>query len=187
MENAIWVARSLFDRGKVSGSAGNLSFKQGGRIYISGSGTCFGRLSESDFACIALDGGQCSDLAASKEWPLHAALYQCFPEVGAVLHTHSFYATLWSCLLPPQTDMLRVPTPYLKMRVGSVQGVPYAEPGSRELFDLFGGALSSTHRAYLLERHGPIVAARDILQAFFDMEELEESAKIAVHLRELGG
>ena len=48
-ETAVWIAKSLFDRGKTSGSSANLSFLHRGIIYISGSGTCFGRLKPEEF------------------------------------------------------------------------------------------------------------------------------------------
>ena len=50
ISKAIWVANSLFNRGKVSGSSANLSFLYEDCIYITGSGTCFGTLKKEDFA-----------------------------------------------------------------------------------------------------------------------------------------
>ena len=44
MNDAIWIAKELFDRGKATGSSANLSFLHDGHIYITGSGTCFGNL-----------------------------------------------------------------------------------------------------------------------------------------------
>lgn len=181
LSDAIWVAHSLFDRGKVSGSAANLSFRHGERIYISASGTCFGRLDERSFAVVDLEGNHLDGPKPSKELPLHRMLYLHDSSHQAVLHTHSTYAVLWSCM-EPQEPLIPSNTPYLKMRLGAVTYVPFAQPGSPELFRAMQERLCGS-RAYLLANHGPIVAASSILNAFYDMEELEEASKNAWLLR----
>ena len=44
LKTAVWIAHSLFERGKATGSSANMSFKEKDHIYITGSGTCFGTL-----------------------------------------------------------------------------------------------------------------------------------------------
>ena len=68
------------------------------------------------------------------------------------------------------------------MKLGRVALVPYAPPGSEELFGLFSEHLSDTD-GYLLANYGPIVGGKTIMDAFTALEELEESAKIAWMLR----
>lgn len=181
-ENAIWVAGSLFQRGKTAGSSANLSFRHGDVIYITGSGTCFGRLTVESFAAVSLDGQSLNGVKPSKEFPLHQMCYQKDPAIGAVVHTHSFYSTLWSCLPHEGTGSV-VPdhTPYLRMKVGSIALVPYAKPGSRELFELFRQQVNQGD-GYLLANHGPVVPGKDVLDAFYGLEELEESCHIAWEL-----
>ncbi len=50
LDAAIWSAHTLFRKGLVSGSTGNISFLHEHRMYISRSGSCFGRLRQEDFA-----------------------------------------------------------------------------------------------------------------------------------------
>lgn len=181
--DAIWVAKVLFDRNKATGSSANLSFLHDGKIYITGSGTSFGRLSKEDFSVMDLDGNHLEGIKASKEFPLHATFYKKRSDVGAVLHTHSFYSTLWSCLEHEDPkNVIPNYTPYLRMRLGTVGLVPYAKPGSKELFQLFEERFQDSD-GYLLENHGPVVGEKDILSAFYALEELEESARIAWELR----
>lgn len=181
-DDAIWAAKSLFERNKTAGSSANLSFRHENVIYITGSGTCFGRLTPESFAAVSLDGESLDGRKASKEFPLHQMCYQKDPSIGAVIHTHSFYATLYSCLVHESTASV-VPdyTPYLRMKVGSITLVPYAKPGSKELFDLFAQKLHAGD-GYLLANHGPVVAARSVMDAFYGIEELEESCHIAWEL-----
>lgn len=184
LESAVEIAHSLFERGKVSGSTANISVRVGDYIYISGGGTSFGTLKIEEFAKMSLEGKQIGNIRPSKEFPLHSIIYRKKPQVGGVLHTHSFFATLWSCIDHEKTeDVMPSYTPYLKMKVGTVGLIPYAPPGSEELFRYMEEYVEKSD-AYLLKQHGPVVAGKTIQDAFYGMEELEESAKLAWFLRE---
>lgn len=183
IEDAIWVGANLFQRGKVSGSAANLSFKYNNQIYITRSGSCFGRLAKEDFSILSMDGIVLNGIKPSKEWPLHLALFLKDDSVEAVVHTHSTYATYWSCQeWDGKSDLIPSPTPYLKMKVGEVAFVPYAPPGSEQLFSAFRESLKETN-CYLLANHGPILADKTMLDAFYCIEELEEASKNAYLLK----
>lgn len=186
LADAVWIGKSLFERNKTAGSSANMSFYHSGNIYISKSGSCFGTLKETDFAILAPDGACLSDSKPSKEWPLHLQLYQKKRETGAVLHTHGTYSVLWS-FLPAEDEKNVIPacTPYLQMKLGTVGIIPYEKPGSQELFDAFGARISDSD-GYLLKRHGTVVPGKDLMDAFYCLEELEESARVAWMLREAG-
>jgi 3-dehydro-4-phosphotetronate decarboxylase len=183
LKEAIWVAKTLYERGKATGSSANLSFMHDGEIYITGTGTCFGNLKSADFSVISSGGKQMGSCSPSKELPLHQALYQKDPGIQAVIHTHSFYSTLWSCL-PHENEKDIIPsyTPYLKMKLGTVGLIPYAKPGTQKLFEMFEERLHDS-AGYLLQNHGPVVGGLDMMSAFYILEELEESARIAWELR----
>ncbi|MFT4107688.1 MAG: class II aldolase/adducin family protein [Lacrimispora sp.] len=179
---AIWIGKSLFDRGKTSGSSANLSFRHDNYIYITGSNTCFGNLDSTSFGIVDMEGNYVSGIAPSKELPLHFMLYKRSDKVQAVIHTHSFYSILWSCLEHEcEEDCIPAYTPYLKMKLGTVGLIPYAKPGSEELFDSFAARMDKSN-GYLLRNHGPVVADKDLMSAFYCLEELEESARVAWEL-----
>ena len=81
-------------------------------------------------------------------------------------------------------DIMPEHTPYLKMKLGKVGLIPYAPPGSRELFQLFEEHMEGSD-GYLLQNHGPVVGAASMMDAFYAIEELEESARIAWSLRQV--
>ena len=135
-DSAIWVAHTLFNRCRVTGSTGNLSFLHDNQIYITASGCCFGQITEQDFSMIDKSGTVLGSKKPSKEWPLHLALYKnSRSPVSAVLHTHSTFLTLWSCM-SDLSDINPIPqyTPYLSMKTNSVIAIPYHPPGSTALF-----------------------------------------------------
>jgi ribulose-5-phosphate 4-epimerase/fuculose-1-phosphate aldolase len=119
----------------------------------------------------------------SKELPLHKIYYEKSNAIQAVIHTHSFYSTLWSCLPHENVkDVIPEYTPYLKMKLGTVGLIPYGKPGSQALFDLFAKGVNDSD-GYILKNHGPLVGDKDLMSAFYCLEELEESARIAWNLR----
>lgn len=186
-EAAVWIAHTLFARGKTSGTTANISFLHEEAVYISRSGSCFGTLGAADLVRVNPDGG--FDGAAgrpSKEYALHRMLYENCPGVEAVVHIHSPYAVLWSCIEhgDPQDVFPRI-TPYLEMKLGHVAEVPYAPPGSKELFAAFSASLGP-ERGYLLSHHGPIVGGTSLMNAFEAIEELEQTAFTCWELKKLG-
>lgn len=186
LEAAIWVAHNLFERGKTTGSSANMSFRHGDLIYISASGSCFGTMKEEDFTAIDMSGKPTADKKPSKEWPLHLALYEKSADIGAVIHTHSTYSVLWS-FVPAASEQDCIPdhTPYLKMKLGTVGLVPYEKPGSEALFAAFRERVGASN-GYLLKNHGPVVPGKTVMDAFYCLEELEESARIAWELYQAG-
>lgn len=183
LDDAIWIARSLFERGKATGSVANMSFLHENELYITASGTCFGTLQEEEFVIVDMNGNQYNKLRPSKELPLHVSVYKNKPYVSAVIHVHSRYSVLWSCLPDlNESDCIPDHTPYLKMQLGKVGLVPYEHPGSQALFDVFDKYVEKSD-GWLLSHHGPVVPGEDLKNAFYALEEMEESARIAWELR----
>ena len=187
LDAAVWAANALFDRGKTSGTTANLSFLYNGAYYVSRSGSCFGTLTRTDLVRVEADGSWDEAVGnPSKEFALHKMLYENDAEIQAVIHVHSPYAVLWSCI--PHEDPRDVfphITPYLDMKLGKIAETPYAPPGSRELFDAFRESLGP-ERGYLLCNHGPIVGGTSIINAFEAIEELEQTAFVCWELKKQG-
>ena len=183
LELACWIAKSYYDRGMGSGTSGNMSFCHDEKVYITGSKICFGRLLPEDFSCMDMQGNLISEKKPSKEWPLHLAVYQHDPARGAVIHIHSTYSVLWSCLEHENAnDCIPDYTPYLRMKLGSVSLVDYAQPGSEELMNAFRRKLGASN-GWLLRNHGLIAPGKTFMDAFAASEELGESCHIAWELR----
>ncbi len=184
-ELAIWIAHSLFARGKTSGTTANMSFRHGNSIFITCSGSCFGTLATKDLVEMNLDGTptMLNGKRASKEFELHRILYKSSDSIKAVIHTHSPHAVLWSCLKHENPrDVIGHETPYLDMKLGNVVLVPYAPPGSQELFTVMRKMVGA-ERGYLLSHHGGIVGGLSLMNAFEAIEELEQAAWLSWQLK----
>ncbi len=180
--DAVRIGGQLVDLGLSPGASGNISVRVGERTYMSPTGVSLGELRAEDLSVMDAEGTQLAGLRASKEYPLHAAMYAKDPQAGAVIHLHSAQAMAASCL-PPASARSALPpvTPYLVMRVGRVPFVGYAPPGSVELGDELSRVEGLFHGA-LLANHGLIVAGRDMEQALDRAVEVEEACRLYVQL-----
>ncbi len=177
--------RSLFDRGYTAGSSGNISARVDDGFVVTPTNSCLGFLERGSLSKLDASGVHISGDKPTKELPLHFAFYETRPSTGAVVHLHSTYATALSCLADTDPDDAIPPvTPYVVMRVGRVPVVPYTKPGSPDVAPLIR-AKAAEHNAVLLANHGPVVAASSLEAAVFAIEELEETAKLALITRNL--
>jgi 3-dehydro-4-phosphotetronate decarboxylase len=172
--------KSLFDRGLTPGSSGNISVKLEDGWLFTPTNSCLGFLDAKRLSKLDRDGKHVSGDPPTKELPLHFAFYQARPSAKAVVHLHSTYATLLSCLADTNPDDAIPPiTPYVVMRVGRVPVVAYTKPGDAGVAPLIL-AKAPDHPAVLLANHGPVVAGLSLEAAVYAMEELEETAKLVV-------
>jgi ribulose-5-phosphate 4-epimerase/fuculose-1-phosphate aldolase len=101
----------------------------------------------------------------------------------AVVHLHSTHSVAVSCLADVNTqDVLPPVTAYYVMRVGSLPLVPFHPPGDMSLADAVA-KLAGKHHAVLLANHGPVVAGTSLDAAVGAIEELEETARLYLLLR----
>jgi ribulose-5-phosphate 4-epimerase/fuculose-1-phosphate aldolase len=177
-------AASLFARGLTGGASGNISVRcDDGGLLVSPTGASFGALDPARLARFDAQGRHIDGDTPTKEMPLHAAFYETRSTAGAVVHLHSTHSVALSML--PDTDpdnMLPPLTAYAIMRLGKVQLLPFFRPGDPEMGNAVRG-LAGKRSAVVLANHGPVVAAKDLDAAVFAMEELEETAKLALLLR----
>ncbi|WP_341213008.1 aldolase [uncultured Limimaricola sp.] len=177
-------AASIFARGLTGGASGNISARcEDGGLLVSPTGASFGALDPARLAKFDAAGRQVSGDKPTKEMPLHAAFYETRGTAGAVVHLHSTHSVALSML--PETDpdnMLPPLTAYSIMRLGKVKLLPYYRPGDPAMGDAVRG-LAGRRSAVVLANHGPVVAAKDLEAAVYAMEELEETAKLAMLLR----
>ena len=178
--------RSLFERGLTAGSSGNISVRFAGGMLATPTNSCLGFLKVEDLSHLNAAGEPIDGAMPTKELPLHQAIYAARPSAQAVVHLHSTYATLMSCLedVDP-ADAIPPITPYIVMRVGRVPVLhPYIRPGSADIVPIVMAA-APKHAAFLLANHGPVVAGLTLESAVFAAEELEEAARLLIIARGL--
>ena len=180
------LAKSMFDRKLTGGSTGNISARTSdGGLLVSPTGTSFGRLdpgrlSRFDAQGLLIDGDK-----PTKEMPLHSAFYDTRSSAGAVVHLHSCHSVALSMMPDVDADNFLPPlTPYGIMKLGQVKLLPFFMPGDPAMGDAVRG-LAGKRSAVMLANHGPVVAGKDIEAACNAIEELEDTARLAMMTRGL--
>ena len=183
-ETICLLAKSMFDRGLTGGSTGNISARtEDGGLLVSPTGTSFGRLDPARLSRFDADGNFVSGDQPTKEMPLHSAFYETRSTAGAVVHLHSCHSVALSMM--PDVDphnFLPPMTPYSIMKLGKVTLLPFFMPGDPAMGDAVRG-LAGKRSAVMLANHGPVVAGKDIEAACNAIEELEDTAKLAIMMR----
>ena len=179
------LAKSLFDRGLTIGSSGNISVRLADGWLMTPTGSSMGNLDPNQISKLDLNGNLISGRRPTKESFLHIAMYDERPESGAVVHLHSTHSVAVSCLAGiDKKNVLPPITAYYVMKIGKLPLVPYFPPGDINLAKAVK-EMASNHHAVLLANHGPVVAGKTLEDAVYAIEELEETARLFLLLRNM--
>lgn len=192
------VGKSLFDRGYVHATAGNISVRLDNGFLITPTDACLGFLDPAKLSLLDAQGHHISGDKPSKTIAMHRRIYDASgafdPLTRCVIHTHSTYcvaltledknqtATRSSFAVSP--ELLPPITPYFVMKVGHVPVIDYHRPGAVEAAEAVAqtiakyGAQGTPIRAVMLSRLGPNVWHHSPASAMAILEELEETAKL---------
>ena len=183
------IGRSLFERGYAHATAGNISVRLDDGFLITPTDACLGFLDPAQLARTDASGQQTSGDRASKTLALHTRIYasaQAFDaDTRCIIHTHSAHCVALS-LNSHSAELLPPLTPYFVMKVGHVPLLPYTLPGDAAvaeqvaaLIDHYGNS-GTPLRAVMLQRLGPNVWHSSPAAAMAVLEELEETARLAL-------
>ena len=179
------VGGSLYARGYVHASAGNISVRTDSGFLITPTDACLGSLDTARLAEVDAQGEQTAGDRASKTLALHRRIYAADPDARCVIHTHATHtvaltlAGVWS-----NDDIVPPITPYFVMKVGHVPLITYHRPGDPAVADAVAERIAASRaggapiRAVMLERLGPVVWHRTPAEASAVLEELEETARL---------
>lgn len=183
------IGRSLFERGYVHASAGNISVRlaDDAGFLITPTDACLGFLDPARLARLDSNGQQISGDRASKTIALHTRIYAAArrydSQTACVIHTHSTHCVALT-LQPGGDELLPALTPYFVMKVGHVPIIAYHRPGAPEAAEQVAqtieryGAAGTPIRAVMLQRLGPNVWHDSPAAAMAVLEELEETARL---------
>ena len=181
-EQIVRYCRLMQSRGLTRGTGGNISIRNGEHIAISPSGVEYETMEPQDIPVVDMQGNVIyGGLAPSSELGMHLACYKARPDISAVVHTHSTFATVLACLERPLP-----PIHYLIGYAGDqVPCIPYYPFGSEELAAAASEAM--TQNGLLLGHHGLITVGPNIERAFAAAEEVEFVAELHWRCEALGG
>ncbi len=178
------VGRRMWVRAQVAANDGNISVRlDDDNILVTPTAVSKGFMQPEEIIKLTPDGRIIGEGKPSSEALLHLACYHTRRDVMAVVHAHPPYATAFAALGQP------VPTRYLTEIAVALWEVPcaaYGTPGSLEVPESALPMLE-TADAFLLRSHGVVTVGRDLDEAYYRMETVEQGAKVATIITQLGG
>ena len=167
------ACRELVRQGLTYGTSGNISIRSETEgFFISPTGADYATLESEDIAFMDFDGRWYGRRRPSSEWRFHRDILAARADVGAIVHTHSRYATALACTgrgIPAFHYMVAV-TGGTEIRCA-----PYRTFGTQELSDAALGALGRS-KVCLLGNHGVIASGADVREALKLAGEVENLA-----------
>jgi L-fuculose-phosphate aldolase len=174
--SVIKTSKYVFNRGLVSGKAGNVS----GRTQMNGEDIIaitptlcsLNRVKEEDIVLTTLDGEILNDKKPSSELLMHLSIYKEKKDINGIVHTHSPYATGFAF----SNQKIKRLEGFGKIKTEYIKEIPYNKPGSEELAKNAAIALKNED-TIILKNHGVIGTGKTVQEAGDLAEFVEEIAK----------
>lgn len=185
-QNIIDQCRAMNASGLNQGTSGNISVRFGDRMLITPSAIPYAEMTPEMIVSMPIEGDASSWEGPKKpsvEWPFHRDILKARPEIGAVVHTHSTFATILA--------IARKPIPACHYMIAAFGGhdvrvCDYARYGTQELSDNVIRALEG-RSACLMANHGMIATGPSLDKAMWAAVELETIARQYYHSLLIGG
>jgi L-fuculose-phosphate aldolase len=178
------TCRQCVALGYFIGTWGNVSARWGDYLLITPTRVAYEAMTPADLVLIDIADGQRVEgtRLPSSEMQLHRAIYRARRDVGAIVHSHSPYASAVACLHKGIPCLLED----MAQLIGEVRCAPYV-PGERHV-ELGVGAVAylEDSNAVLLANHGPVCCGRDLREAVMVNQVLEKSALAFLWMSAIG-
>ncbi len=171
-----WAKQSYAEK-LFAGTSGNLSMydQERGVMVITPTSVAYELIAPEDMVVMKLDGQVLEgSYRPSSEWRMHGAVYAAKPEVGALIHTHSPYATAFAVTHKNIPTILIEMVPFLG---GDVPLARFAMPGTAAVGEEAVKVLKE-RTGCLLANHGVLTVGKDLAQAHLRAVYVEDAAKI---------
>jgi L-fuculose-phosphate aldolase len=160
--------------GLTAGAGGNISAREGRLIWVKPSGLAMSELKGMDLCCVDLDSGRQVDgkLKPTSELQMHLGIYRARPDIVAVFHTHSPWA---SGVISAGVEFKPMFAEVVNDLGGSIT-VPYRMTSTKELADAIAEA-AKQHGTIFMRNHGVVTLGKTMKQAYFRACVAENAAK----------
>ncbi len=187
-QELVWAGLELLRRGLTVYTAGNISVRtpDGRGFYIKPSSTPYPDITPESLVLIDWEGHILEGERPSIEHNMHRLILLARPDVNAVVHTHSQYATTLASSrlrqgIPPTLGEIAY---YIG---GPVDLAEYAPAGSWELAQNAVRGLGHGRHGVLLKNHGAVAIGKNLAQALDFAQLIEHGAKSLILAHLLGG
>lgn len=178
------TAKRAYDLQLMAATSGNLSLRTQNGMLITPSGRAYETMSEDDLVEINFDGNPiiATAYAPSSEWRMHAEIYRNLPDVNAIVHTHSPFATAFAVCHKPIANVLIE----IELFLGGEIGVAAYAPQGTQAVGTEAVKKLRERRACLLANHGAVAIGTNMTEALNNAIYLEDAAKIYYYALNIG-
>ena len=183
-EEVLWGCRLMVERGYLLGTVGNLSARADGTdlVVITPTSLPYDTMTEEDLVVVNLNG----EIVSGKHQPsiecsMHLGVYRARPELRALVHTHSKYATTVS-LIKELDIMPAIDTEQSLYLGGDINIVPFAFPGSKELAEYVKEGIG-TNAGLLMANHGGLGVGISMKDAVIASDIIERNSEMYLLLK----
>ncbi|MCP4198716.1 MAG: class II aldolase/adducin family protein [Proteobacteria bacterium] len=181
-ELIVEIGRRMAGRWSANTAGGNISLREGDKIYISPRYADYKwgwQLQSEQIVSGPIEGDALLDHPNfSREGRAHLAIYRAFPEAQAVIHAHPFHVMPFAAAAKPIKPIIDAATIF-----GTIEPVPYASPNSQELADNIVAGLRGKEKLIasfaapvVMPKHGVIIAGKDIYAALETLVKIDMNA-----------
>lgn len=183
-DQIILVIDRIYKLGLTTTSGGNISIiDDNGDIWVTPSAVDKGSLQPRDIMCVKQDGSIIGPHKPSSEFPFHKAIYECRPDIKAIVHAHPPALVSFSIVRQiPNTNII----PQAKHICGPIGYAPYALPGSEALGESIANIFKDNYNAVIMENHGTVIGGNNLRDAFQRFEALEFCARTIIYSKIIG-
>ena len=183
-EEVLWGCRLMVERGYLLGTVGNLSARADGTdlVVITPTSLPYDTMTEEDLVVVNMNG----EIVSGKHQPsiecsMHLGVYWARPELRALVHTHSKYATTVS-LIKELDIMPAIDTEQSLYLGGDINIVPFAFPGSKELAEYVKDGIGTT-AGLLMANHGALGVGISMKDAVIASDIIERNSEMYLLLK----
>jgi L-fuculose-phosphate aldolase len=172
-EQIIEIGQLLWEKNLASGLNGNISARRDEQSYwITGRGTCLGRLQQKDILAVSLQGEVVDEGQPSSEKFMHTEVYRHFSETQAVIHTHLTFASGYFNV----NDTLMPSTFESRLYLGEIRALEQSTPTVTNVAPVIKAL--KKNNIIMLKRHGALAMGQSLFDCFLLIQCLEESVKM---------
>lgn len=172
VEDIASIGRLLWEKDLASGLNGNISARQENTIFMTGHGTCLGFLKESDIVKMNMDGKLLGDGHASTETALHSEIYKNFPDIKAIIHTHTKFINGYFL----QNNTFTAKILESKIFLGNVNAIKQITPSVTDVNPVIHEL--KKNNIVVLQNHGVVAVGQNLLDCFFLVQTLEDAIQV---------
>ncbi|NWL87016.1 MULTISPECIES: class II aldolase/adducin family protein [unclassified Paenibacillus] len=176
-------AQKIVNQGLVVGPGGNISARAGDKMYLSPSGFALEEIRAEEWVEVDIPSGEISDSGyrPSSEVLMHLYGYRQNPDIKAMVHTHPSHCIAFTLI----AEELPIMFPDQAALVGRTAFIPYVIPTTDLLADAVAAKVNEAS-SILLGNHGLVTTGRNLREAFYRTQVVEESAKIYLAAKAAG-